>query len=288
MDLSGKVVLITGGGGGIGREVALLASKKGARLLLCGRRQAVLDEAKSLMPAEAQVAVVQADVTTKEGRAAIKAALQAAYGELDVLINNAGTLTMAPLESFDDEALEHTLDVNLLAPMALTRDLLPLLEKSTQKSTGKKKAGKNKADARVVNIGSMFGDLGFPLVAPYAASKFGLRGFSDALRRELAPRGIGVTYVAPRATQTGMTASYEALVEPTAMTVDPSEKIGAMIVSAIERDARSAYVNGIERIGVAVQRIFPALMDKIVQGQMDDDGVRAYIRSFKGEGKSPE
>ena len=73
--------------------------------------------------------------------------------------------------------------------MAMARDALPLLKKAN-------------GGARIVNIGSMLGDIPYPLFAPYSATKAGLRGFSIALRRELAPLGIGVTYAAPRATHT--------------------------------------------------------------------------------------
>src|SRR3546814_7220706 len=110
--------------------------------------------------------------------------------------------------------------------MALTRQLLPLLQLSSQ--------------ARIVNIGSVFGDIGHPLFAGYCASKFALRGLSDALRRELAAVGIGVTYAAPRATRTVAADGFADLMLPFAMAMDMPETIAAQIVAAgaQERDRK--------------------------------------------------
>jgi len=135
---------------------------------------------------------------------------------------------------------------NLFAPAALTRDCLPLLRRSR---------------GRVVNIGSMFGDIGYPLFSLYSATKFGLRGLSDALRRELAPDGIGVTYVAPRATRTESVPEFSRLIEPFGMKLDAPELVARQTWDAVVRGARSVYPRGMERLFVLLQRLAPGVID---------------------------
>jgi short-subunit dehydrogenase len=97
---------------------------------------------------------------------------------LDLLVNNAGVIDAGPFAALDDESLERLVATNLDAPIALARELIPMLQRSP--------------DPHVVNIGSVLGDIGHPLFVGYCATKFGLRGASDALRRELACCGIAV------------------------------------------------------------------------------------------------
>jgi len=127
-------------------------------------------------------------------------------GALDILINNAGIIEGGPLETFDDDALARTFQTNVMAPMALTRDLVPLLIAAKP--------------SRVVNVGSIFGDIGYPGFTCYSAAKFALRGFSIALRREWKQKGIGVNYVAPRATRTDAAVAFADLIAKTKMNTD--------------------------------------------------------------------
>tara|TARA_R110002167_G_scaffold129180_1_gene311943 strand:+ start:532 stop:1359 length:828 start_codon:yes stop_codon:yes gene_type:complete len=247
MRLDGRRVLITGAGSGIGRALAIGCAAKGAHLILAGRRQTALDETIALLPAGHPAIAVPADIASAGGRAALHRAA-AAQGALDVLINNAGVVQSGALEMQSDVALEHLFAVNVLAPIALVRDLLPLLRAAEQ--------------PRVVSVGSVFGDIGHPLFAAYGASKFALRGFSDAMRRELAGEGIGVTYAAPRATHTPAAEGFADLVEPFAMTMDNPEVVAAEIIRAIERGAPMAYPRGLERLFVWIQRLFPGLIDQ--------------------------
>jgi len=137
--------------------------------------------------------------------------------------------------------------VNVHAPIALTQDSLSLLRASL--------------NSRVVNVGSVFGDIGHPMFTAYCASKFAVRGFSDALRRELLPEGIGVTYVAPRATRTEGTSPFGHLIDPFGMAVDSPETAAASIMLAIKRGSRSRYAAGWERLFVWLQRLAPSLVD---------------------------
>ena len=168
-------------------------------------------------------------------------------------MNNAGIVPVGPLGAATDDELRAVLETNLLAPMAMVRDALPLLKMSN--------------GARVVNIGSVFGDIPYPLFAPYSATKAGLRGFSIALRRELAPLGIGVTYAAPRATKTPASRSMTSLIEPFEMKFDSPEAVAKFVWNAVAKEANAIYPAGPERLYVLMQRLFPGVIDKAVAKQ---------------------
>jgi len=201
-----KTALITGAGSGIGRALAIEAARHGFDLILVGRTLSSLEHTQSLI-VDVAVKLAVADVTSAEGR---KAITDATGGKLDILINNAGTLTVGRFAEVKDQDLSRMVDTNLSAPILLTRDLLPSLTASS---------------GRIVNIGSVFGDIAYPFFTCYSATKFGLRGFSDAIRRELSGTGVGVTYIAPRATKTAAESEFAALIEPLDMTLDSAETV---------------------------------------------------------------
>lgn len=254
MRLERRRILITGAGSGIGRALALQCAAKGARLVLAGRRSEPLAETRSLLPSPDAAVCVAADVGTAEGRAAVVAACSSDEG-LDVVVNNAGMSANGPLESYDDDLLARLFATNVTGPIALTRDLLPLLRVSGW--------------PHIVNVGSMFGDIAHPLFTAYSASKFALRGFSDGMRRELAHDGIGVTYVAPRATRTPATEEYAHLVDAFDMSMDSPEKVARQIVGAILENTNAVYPRGPERFFVLVQRLLPAAVDRALTRQLD-------------------
>ena len=253
-----KKVLITGAGTGLGQALAIEAAQKGFDLILVGRTQSTLDETLSKCR-NANAHSIVADVTSAHGRAMIT---EAVGGSLDMLINNAGVLSVGHLADMKDADLERMTNTNLVAPMALTRDLLPALRKSK---------------GRIVNIGSVFGDIAYPFFAGYSATKFGLRGFSDAVRRELSGSGIGVTYIAPRATRTAAEGAFGALVEPMDMTLDSAEAVASHAWDAILKGKRESFPKGKERFFVKVQRLFPSLVDKSVGAQARDPKTLAAL-----------
>ncbi len=246
--LAAKRVLITGGGSGIGRALAREAARRGMEVAVCGRRRAALEETARQLPASARPIAIAADITSADDRARLVALLSEAWGRLDVLVNNAGVVEGGVIEHTDDAALEATFRTNVIAPIALTRDCAPLLRAA--------------APARVVNVGSVFGDIAYPGFAAYSASKFALRGFSSALRREWAPQGIGVTYVAPRATLTDAAAAFDGLIAATGMRLDAPDEVAAHVWQAVERGRDTAYPAGPERLFVLIQRLAPKLIDR--------------------------
>jgi len=263
MQLEGKRALITGAGSGIGRALAIEASRRGMIVALCGRRGDALAETLSMMSSSARHMRLRGDITNPAVRRGMRDHLWRQWGGLDVLVNNAGVVPVGPLACATDVELEHVMAINVVAPLALTREMLPLLRRATP--------------SRVVNMGSVLGDIPYPLFAAYSASKSALRGLSIALRRELKPYGIGVTYAAPRATRTNAANAMAPLVEPMQMRLDEPDRVAARVWRAVMKEADSAYGKGPERLFILLQRLFPRLIDRAVAAQMADARVQDYL-----------
>ncbi|MEE3624429.1 SDR family NAD(P)-dependent oxidoreductase [Nitrospirillum sp. BR 11752] len=249
----GQTALITGAGGGIGQALAVEASHRGLGVILVGRRRPNLEATQALLRPGSPCLVKTADVTVAQDRQALTQAVRDWAGQLDFLVNNAGTVWAGPLSTMDDQVLSALVATNLTAPMALIRDLLPLL---------------SAAGGRVVNIGSLLGDIPYPLFAAYCATKHGLRGLSDALRRELRGQGIGVTYAAPRGAKTPGTEALKPVLALLDMPADPPVDIARRIWDAAQAGADTAYPPGAERLFVLLQRLFPKLVDAAVRHQL--------------------
>ena len=263
MQLEGKRALITGAGSGIGRALAIEASHRGMTVALCGRRGEALNATLTLMtPGKAHLRL-RGDITDPAVRRGLRDYLWQNWGRLDVLVNNAGIVASAPLAHATDADLERMMLTNVVAPIALAREMMPLLRFA--------------APSRIVNVGSIFGDIAYPLFAPYSASKFALRGFSMAMRREFKPYGIGVTYAAPRATRTDPTKAFEDLVEPLQMRMDDPAVVAAQIWRAVAQDLDTTYAKGPERLFLLIQRFAPRIVDRAIAAQMADPRVRDYL-----------
>lgn len=264
MRLDGSVALVTGAGSGIGRAIALELSRRGARLILLGRKRPALEETRERLARPLCAAVLALDLADTRDRARLAGEVAAMTCGLDLLVNNAGIVRAGALSYQDDAVWREMLEVNLLAPMAITRDLLPLLAASNQ--------------GRVVNVGSMFGDIGFPFFAAYSASKFGLRGWSEALRRELADQGVGVTYCAPRGARTPAADGFQRYVRAFAMRLDAPETVARQIANGIAADARDIYPIGPERFFLMIQRLFPKLIDGGLRRKVTEENKKAAFR----------
>lgn len=228
MQMDGKRVLVTGGSSGIGREIARSLLKRGARVVISGRRQTMLDEALADLRAVApSVWAVAADVVSAEGREATLRAAVDCLGGLDILVNNAGGVRAGRLERTSEEEILAMIAVDLTAPILLTRAALPELRRS--------------GDAVVVNVTSGIALVGVPFYATYAAVKAGLAHFGEALRRELKGEGIHVLTAYPTGTDTPMMRTNRAGPD----IGFPRENAG---------DVAEAIVGGIEDRAVAVIR----------------------------------
>ena len=171
MKLDGKRVLVTGGSSGIGLAIAKALLAKGAKVAISGRRSALVFSALAeLRGAGGEAVGIVADVGTAEGRTETLRCALDALGSLDILVNNAGGVRAGRLEVTTEAEIEAMLNVDLLAPILLTRAALPSLRAS--------------GDATVVNVTSGIALMGAPFYATYAAAKAGLARFGEALRRE--------------------------------------------------------------------------------------------------------
>lgn len=190
--LDGRVVVLTGAAGGIGRAIAACLSAKGATLALVDRDTAGLAELAATLPAErCTTHVFDLQATSELERLADE--VTARHPAIHVLINNAGLTVHGAFRDQTRDEIDRVLDVDLRAVVHTTRVFLPHLEAA--------------APGHVVNVASMAGLAGFPFQSTYCAAKFALRGFGQALRPELAALNIGVTTVLPGTIATGFLAA---------------------------------------------------------------------------------
>ena len=244
MNLQGKTALITGGSSGIGLEIARHMAAKGARLVLTGRRHDALAAAVAELRATgAEAQGHPGDVADAGARAALVAALPA----LDILVNNAGGVRAGRLEDTTEAELRAMIEVDLLAPILLTRAFLPALRAS--------------GAGLVVNIASGIAQVGVPFYAGYAAAKGGLARFGESLRRELSGEGVHVMTVYPGATDTPMMKSSRADAS-LGFTIQPVAEVVGSIIAGIEADALEVVRGGeVRRAMVALNLADPAAVD---------------------------
>lgn len=259
-DPAGSRVLITGATGGLGEALARAFAAAGADLLLSGRDRGRLTVlAESLRGAGRTVAIVNADLTREDDLASLVAA--ARDFQIDVLVNNAGALAFGLYEDQSWPEIARLLETNLAAPMRLTGALLPWL--------------RTRPRAAIVNVGSTFGSLPFPGFAGYSASKAGLRGFSRALRRELADSAITVVHVAPRAIATPLNPpAVDALNRALRSHVDLPEAAARGIVAALRAGCGLRHLGFPERLFAWLDGVAPAVIDRALAGKL------ATIRRF--------
>ena len=249
MKLEGKRVLITGGSSGIGLATAEAMVAAGARVFITGRRADVLAAAlEQLLESGGDVGAVVADVATEEGRATTLQAAVDFLGGLDVLVNNAGGVRAGRLEDIAEAEIRAMIEVDLVAPILLTRAALDDLHASDE--------------GLVVNITSGIALIGMPFYATYAAVKAGLAHFGEALRRELKGEGVHVLTVYPAATETPMMRSSQAGPE-LGFVKEPAADVAAAIIRGIEADALSVVRGGEVRDAmIALNRTDPAALDQ--------------------------
>jgi short-subunit dehydrogenase len=200
MPLTGEVAVVTGASSGIGAATARELAARGAAVVLAARRADLLEaQAEAVRAAGGEALAVPTDVADAAQLAQLADRATATFGRVDILVNNAGASWSRPLASTPPDDLIGLLEVNLLGAMLLTRALLPgMLERR---------------HGAIISVGSLSGRVAMePL---YSASKYGLRGFSLALRRQLRGSGVSVSLVSPGNVRTAMTTHVQArLPEP--------------------------------------------------------------------------
>lgn len=242
-------ILLTGATGGIGNALAHHFAADGAHVLVQGRNQARLDSLVGELGEERCLAVA-ADLTLAQDRARLIDTAKN-FG-VDTLCNNAGINTFSPFVDTDIAAL---IDTNVTATMALTQELLPQLMSTPA--------------PRVITIGSAFGSIGYPGYATYCASKFALRGFSEALRREYADTALEVFYLAPRATATPMNnARVDAMNRDLGNSTDSPETVAKAVLGALHKRRYRLQIGPMEALQVRLNSMLPGLVDRAISKQL--------------------
>lgn len=251
-----KVALVTGAGSGIGRAIALSLARRGCHLALADINEAGLREtAEQAGRSGVRISTHRLDVASREAVRAFPDEVRAHHERVDLLVNNAGVAVGGTFEQVSEADFDWLFEINFHGVVRMTRAFLPLLHQSDE--------------ARIVNISSLFGLVSPAGQSAYSASKFAVRGFSNALRHELEGTGIGVTVVHPGGVATSIAKSARvpagvpeeevrrrrALTEK--MLRMPPEKAGEIIVRGIEAGKARVLVGADAKIMSLLERLAP-------------------------------
>lgn len=256
MNLQGKKVVLTGASGGIGRAIAERLSAAGAQLILVGRNEDKITRLLVDLQGDGHVSVI-ADLGDDVGRQRLRQYCEGLGSEgISMLINNAGINAFGLFEELSQSVIGNLININLVSPILICQDLLPQL--------------KRQSDAQIINIGSTFGSIGYPGFSGYCASKFGLRGFTESLRRELAGSVVRVSYIAPRATQTALNDdSVVAMNNELGTAMDEPSVVADQVMRSISRRAAlDKYLGWPEKLFVKINALLPAIVDSSLRKQL--------------------
>ena len=263
MRLAGRTAVITGAASGIGRAITLSLARRGCHLALADIDEAGMSETAELARAfNVRTTRYCLDVADRTAVAAFPEVVAAEHSGVDVLVNNAGVAVGGTFEQVSDEDFEWLFEINFWGVVRLTRAFLPLLRAS--------------GDARIVNLSSVYGLIAPPEQVAYAASKFAVRGFSEALRHELEGSGVGVTVVHPGGVNTSIAEKARVPAGATEQEIEqrriryrkmlrlPPEIAGETIVRGIERRQARVLVGSDARMISAIVRLVPVSYLKVL------------------------
>ncbi len=190
MNLKNKKVLVTGGSKGIGLEIIKqLVNKEVKEIAVVGRKKESLEKLEAEFRS-VNFLLIPGDISKADDVEFISHKIKQNWGGLDILVNNAGVVSAGPLTEISDEDIINQININLTGLILLTKKLLPLLKQSEE--------------ATIINISSGLGYIAMPFYSVYAATKAGVRQFSDAIRREYPDYPLHVMTVYPTATDTNI------------------------------------------------------------------------------------
>ncbi len=255
--MSEKVVWLTGASSGIGEALAYLLNKKGSRLILSSRNEETLLRVKQLSTYPGNIAVLALDLEDSQGLHAHVSKAISYFGQVDVLINNAGVSQRSLIADTELEVYQRLMDINYMGTVALTKALLPHFISRKQ--------------GQFVTVTSLMGKFGSPFRSGYCAAKHALHGFFDVLRMEHEKDGIEVTLICPGFVNThiaknALTGDGTLKGSNDARTASGMEAdvFASKMVRAMERKKYEAYIGGKEVSGVYLKRFFPKLLHKVV------------------------
>jgi NAD(P)-dependent dehydrogenase (short-subunit alcohol dehydrogenase family) len=236
----GSVALVVGASGGIGSATVRAFLARGTHVVAAAPPDALLDAlARETEPFGERVLIVPTDITRRDQVDALVARALVKFGRIDVLANVAGIGSSPSFCDTTDDEIERVLAVNLLGAARTMHAVLPIMKAQRR--------------GAIVNVGSIAGEAA--VMGIYSASKFGLRGLNDSVRREVRSFGIGVTLIEPGFVNTRMNPAMTNLPGP--------EIVAAAIVAAIERPRRKHIVPAGYRLAVFLVKTFPGITDLV-------------------------
>jgi short-subunit dehydrogenase len=277
-NLSGLTALVTGASGGIGVHIARRLAAEGMNVALSGRREQELERlAEELRSLGVKAASVPADLAKRAELDSLLGRTESQLGPIDVLVNNAGIENTSAFTSYTEDELADMIEVNLTAPLLLTRKALPgMLERGC---------------GHVVFVSSMAGKFGPPYSEPYAASKAGLIGLTQSLRVEYAKRPVGFSVICP-----GFVAGdgmYQRMVDEghksNRLIGETSvEKVADAVVRAIEDDVPEILESGSPvRPLLALREISPGVAERLVP-MLGVSGIFHRVAASRGRDSDSE
>ncbi len=239
--LRGEVAIVTGASSGIGAATARELARRGATVVLAARREQQLEaEARAIRGEGGEVVVVPVDLASADQLSGLVGRTVAELGRVDVLVNNAGVSWSTPFSASPAEDIERVLRVDLLAAVLLTRAVLPAMLERRRGS--------------IISVGSLSGRVAMePL---YSAAKYGLRGFSLALRRQLAGSGVSASLVSPGNIRTAMTSHR-------AGDLPGPEVVARVIADLVEKPRREVVVPRQHYLIAWLEQAAPSMADLV-------------------------
>ena len=215
MSLSGQVALVTGGGTGIGKAIAQAMHKEGAKIIIVGRKEEILKEAQAELGSD--VEMMTCDVTQEDQVKKVYENVMSNHGKIDILINNAGMAAKAKSYEMSYDLWKKVVDVNLNGAFLCAREAMKIMV--------------NQKSGRIINIGSISGQMSRPENAPYTATKFAIEGLTRALALDGREHGVAVSVIHPGNAATNIWKGREEISEREGLI--PLEDLGKLAVTML-------------------------------------------------------
>lgn len=262
--------VLTGATGGIGNAIAKELCRHGASIVLVGRNKNKLEAlSASLQQAYPQVHVYNysCELSDPSNRKGLLSFLETIPEDINLLINNAGISTFGLYASQSEAVITHQFQVNALYPLLLTRQFLAYFERKS-------------IDGQIVNIGSTFGNIAYPGFTAYSASKFALRGASEALSREYADSNIRIRYFSPRATQTSLNSSNVVQMNKALnVSMDNPDSVAQRFTGFLFSQKNIQHSGWPERFFVFINQILPGIVSHVLKKNL------ATIKKYIAQGQ---
>lgn len=279
-----QVIVITGASSGIGLATAIMAAKRGAKVVLAARSDEALDSCVAEIARDGGEAIsVYCDVTKREDLERLAETAITRFGRIDTWVNNAGLAIYGRLDEVSDEDSRKLFEVNFWGVVYGSLVALPFL-----KSNG----------GALINIGSEVSDATPPLIGMYSASKHAVKGFTDALRVEIEnvdKRNVSITLIQPTAVDTPFPQHARSYLEVEPKLPDPKmepNKVAEAILDAATHHRRDVTVGAMSKVNTITAKIAPSIADKVgatyVEKQKSDEPPRdpaGALDAPKGEGR---